>query len=245
MAGQFELLFSVSFSAVSTITVTHNLDRLQVGVMVRIDNVIQNALINSITPLASNPRNAVVVVLDSVQSGDILISGTDYVFANIPTPEAAAQRDFGSMATDPTEPPTEGDRYFNTALGMLMVYDGVRSKWLSVETWCPAFAHEGRPDDNYLMIGRLRLSSTLGYLVPRNATLCELAYVRKTEPRDPTFKVRTNGTSVAELYSPNNTPTGNDVTFDVDVVAGKKLQVYVANDRASQPVVWLKFRWRV
>ena len=53
MAGQFELLFSVNFSAVSTITVTHNLDRLQVGVIVRIGNVARNDLLTIITPLES------------------------------------------------------------------------------------------------------------------------------------------------------------------------------------------------
>jgi len=89
MAGQFELLFSVSFSAVSSVTVTHNLDRLQVGVMARIGSVTRNDLIASITPLNSNPRNAVVVMFHGTETGEILITGTDYVFANIPTPEVA------------------------------------------------------------------------------------------------------------------------------------------------------------
>ena len=65
MAGQFELLFSVDFAAVDTITVTHNLDRLQVGVIVRIGNVSRNDLIESIVPLDGDPRNAVVVTLTS------------------------------------------------------------------------------------------------------------------------------------------------------------------------------------
>jgi len=89
MAGQFELLFTGSFSAVNAVTVTHNLDRLQIGVIARIGNVSRNDLIKSIVPLSTNPRNAVVVTFDSSQSGQILISDTDYVFANIPTPEAA------------------------------------------------------------------------------------------------------------------------------------------------------------
>lgn len=90
MAGQFFGLFQVSFSAVSTITVTHNLDRAQVGVIVRIGNVARNDLIDTITPVAGNARNEVVVVLDSSQSGEIIIVDTDYIFAAIPSPENAA-----------------------------------------------------------------------------------------------------------------------------------------------------------
>lgn len=91
MAGQFELLYVQGFSSVSSVTVTHNLDRLQVGVIARIGNTSRNDLIYSITPSISDPRNEVVVTFVGTQSGEILISDTDYTFANIPTPEDAAQ----------------------------------------------------------------------------------------------------------------------------------------------------------
>jgi len=91
MAGQFELLYAQDFSSVSSVTVTHNLDRLQVGVIARIGNTSRNDLIYSIVPSISDPRNEVVVTFVGTQSGEILISDTDYVFANIPTPENSAQ----------------------------------------------------------------------------------------------------------------------------------------------------------
>ena len=91
MAGQFELLYVQSFSSVSSVTVTHNLDRLQVGVIARIGATSRNDLIYSIVPSISDPRNEVVVTFVGTQSGEILISDTDYVFANIPTPENSAQ----------------------------------------------------------------------------------------------------------------------------------------------------------
>ena len=90
MAGQFELLFTQSFSAVPIVTVTHNLNRAQVAVLARIGNVARNDLISSITPDPADPRNAVIVTFGSPQTGDILIIDTDYVFANIPTSENAA-----------------------------------------------------------------------------------------------------------------------------------------------------------
>ena len=91
MAGQFELLYVQSFSLVSSVTVTHNLDRLQIGVIARIRATSRNDLIYSIVPLISDPRNVVVVTFVGTQSGEILISDTDYVFANIPTPEESAE----------------------------------------------------------------------------------------------------------------------------------------------------------
>ena len=123
MAGQFELLFSVDFAAVDTVTVTHNLDRLQVGVIVRIGNVSRNDLIESITPLEGDPRNAVVVVLTGAQTGSILIADTDYVFANIPTPEGAIAAAVSSTDNTTTSDPTVND---DGTLGYV-----VGSRWIN------------------------------------------------------------------------------------------------------------------
>jgi len=106
MAGQFELLFSVDFTSVASITVTHNLDRLQVAVIVRIGDVARNDLITTVTPLTSDPRNAVVVTLASAQTGTILIVDTDYVFANIPSTENAGVLSGGTPMTADVYDPT-------------------------------------------------------------------------------------------------------------------------------------------
>jgi len=106
MAGQFELLFSVDFTSTASITVAHNLDRLQVAVMVRVGNVTRNDLITTVTPLTSDPRNAVVVTLDSAQTGAILVADTDYVFANIPSAENAGVLSGGTPLTADVYDPT-------------------------------------------------------------------------------------------------------------------------------------------
>jgi len=113
MAGQFELLFSVDFSSSASITVTHSLDRLQVAVIVRIGDVSRNDLITTVTPLDSDPRNAVVVTLDSAQTGRILVVDTDYVFANIPSSENAGVLSGGAaLTTDVYDPTTvAGDAF--------------------------------------------------------------------------------------------------------------------------------------
>ena len=255
MAGSFDLLFRQDFSSSSAIVVTHNLDLFQVGVRVIIGGQVRQDLVDSIEYTVGDPRNELTVNLSSAQTGTIQIVNNDVSWANFITPANAATisadgvggEKYPPSATDPTSPaPVAGDRYFNTALSMSMFYDGGRSKWLSEETWVPVFSHNRQPDDNYLKVGQLTLTSARGYLVSRNATLCEIAYVRRNESRDPTIEVRLGGGSaIASLLSPNNTPRGSDLTLNVDISSGSVLQVYAANDRLAEPVVWLKLRWRV
>ncbi len=99
MAGQFVGLFQSSFSSATTVTVTHNLDRAQVAVIARIGDVARNDLVNTITPQAADPRNVVVVVFNSAQTGEIIIIDTDYIFAAIPSPESAAEIAQGTVVT--------------------------------------------------------------------------------------------------------------------------------------------------
>ena len=91
MAGTFYSLFSVAFVSTATVTVTHNLDRVQVAVLVRVGNEARNDLVESVVPSPADPRNVVVVTLASAQSGAVLVLDTDYIFANIPTPEVASR----------------------------------------------------------------------------------------------------------------------------------------------------------
>ena len=90
MAGQLYPLFAVPFAGVSTITVTHNLGRMQVGVIIRIGDEARNDILVSVAPSVADPRNEVVVVLASSQTGEVLVFDVDYVFANMPSPEDAA-----------------------------------------------------------------------------------------------------------------------------------------------------------
>jgi hypothetical protein len=102
VAGTFSLLYSQSFAATSSVTVAHGLDRLQVGLVVRVGEVARNDLIESITPTQADPRNSVEVVLSSAQTGDVLVLDTDYVFANIPTPESASTLGSGTPILEET-----------------------------------------------------------------------------------------------------------------------------------------------
>ena len=90
MAGSFKALFKDSFTNQSTITVNHNLNLLQVAVIVNINGEARNDLIQSINPNPADPRNSIIINLISSQTGVITCVDSDYVFINIPTPENAA-----------------------------------------------------------------------------------------------------------------------------------------------------------
>jgi len=90
MAGAFYRLYEQAFSASASVTVVHNLDRLQVAVSVRIGNVARNDLVESAYPNPSDPRNEVIVTFAAPQTGNVVVIDTDYIFSAIPTPETTA-----------------------------------------------------------------------------------------------------------------------------------------------------------
>jgi|APSaa5957512535_1039671.scaffolds.fasta_scaffold04727_2 hypothetical protein len=106
MAGNFTILAQATFTNQTTFTVTHNLDRLQIGVLVRIGDVARNDLIESVAPDPANPRRGTVITLTSQQSGIVVFVDTDFVFEAIPTPENTAVLSGGTAMTANVYDPT-------------------------------------------------------------------------------------------------------------------------------------------
>lgn len=100
MAGSFQALFVATFTSQTSFTVTHNLNRLQVAVIVRIGDEARNDLIQSVAPDPLDPRRSTVITLTSQQSGTVIFIDTDYVFTNIPEPENTAVLSGGTVMTD-------------------------------------------------------------------------------------------------------------------------------------------------
>jgi len=90
MAGNFNALFTQSFSSSSSITVTHNLNRTYICARVIVGGVLRNDLITSVTPSDSDPTNEFVVTLSSSQSGIVQVISSDVVPVETPTPTQAA-----------------------------------------------------------------------------------------------------------------------------------------------------------
>jgi len=106
MAGNFTVLAQSVFTNQTTFTVTHNLDRLQTGVLIRIGDVARNDLIESVTPDPANPRRGTVITLTSQQSGIAVFVDTDFVFESIPSPENTAVLSGGVAMTANVYDPT-------------------------------------------------------------------------------------------------------------------------------------------
>jgi len=92
MAGNFNLLYTQSFTATDTIVVNHSLNRYQMGVIITIaGSADSSALISSIDLDPVDPRNSLTITLTSAQTGFVKIIDTDYSWANMLTPEESAE----------------------------------------------------------------------------------------------------------------------------------------------------------
>ena len=156
-------------------------------------------------------------------------------------------RNYGKRATNPVAPaPTDGDTYYNTVLRMPMVYDGLRSKWLSMDSAQFVFGRNGSvPEATYYRTvdGRV-MSGALGWYAIRSGTVVALGYSR-TNAVASTFDVRASGSSVATVAS--SATAGRDITLSADFTFGDILSV--ANPPGSgttdNVVGWVMIRWRV
>jgi len=155
-------------------------------------------------------------------------------------------RNYGAQSSSPSSPtPAGGDTYYDTTIGMLMIYDDTRSKWLSVETCVIIFGEKGDKEDQYLdMMGSLALSDDRGYGIPFDGTVIGVGYTRDDSSDSPDFEVRNNGAEIATLNSPSNTTYGSSLTLDENISEGDKLGLYVANDKAKKAQVWVRVKWR-
>ena len=253
MAGTFDLLYTQNFTATDTIVVNHGLNRYQVGVIVNVDGVVRNDLLQSITLDPVDPRNSLTIVMDSSQTGAVKVVDSDYSWANMPTPEGAVSIEslpslvnHGSAASAPASPPpSAGDTYYDTTINSQMVYDGTRSKWLSVESCTFQYGSNKDREDQYLYLpGNLQGNSDRGYAVPLDSTIVAIGYTRDNASDTPTFQVRSNGSSVATIASAANVTEGIDSTIDVDITAAEHIVGYVAGDKAKHPSFWVRLKWR-
>ena len=90
MAGAWKELFAQTFSSSSSIPITHNLDRVQLGAMVLVDGVSRTDLIDVIELSSVDPRNALTITLTSSQSGTVVLVDMNVALASIRNPGETA-----------------------------------------------------------------------------------------------------------------------------------------------------------
>lgn len=211
MAGQFDPLFSMTFAGVSSVSVVHNLDRMQVGIIVRIGNDARNDLISTIAPVSSDPRNEVIVQLTSSQTGEILVFDTDYVFANIPSPEDAASiAAGGGGGTDRIACCPFGAK--SDSLGKFLIANGKSTD----------------ADDSTKPKTRQPIAV--------DGTLTRLAYKTKDGSTSTQMKIHVNGSVEATvILSSMNANDGGVETISVSVAAGDYVEIeYDASQKPGE-----------
>ena len=194
-----------------------------------------NTTTNSITVngITSNSNIILTGALDA--TGDIDNAGT---YNGI--------QHYTSSATDPTTPtPSDGDRYYNTALDMEMRYDNTRSKWLSVESSVMEFGRDGNTGGGsyYRGPGNRAYASDKGRTAEFDGTVVSVSYTRN-DTDSATFEVTADGTGIATLAS--SAGTGKDVTLNGDFTADQILGVknQTGSNTTRHVLGWVRIRWR-
>jgi hypothetical protein len=156
-------------------------------------------------------------------------------------------RNYGKSPTNPAAPPpSDGDTYYNTALRMHMSYDGLRSKWLSVETETFHFGRNGDvPAGVYYRAadGRV-MSASNGWYATRSGTIVSLAYTRSDSDLA-VFEIVADGAAIATVNS--NAVGGRDVSLNADFSFGNVLAVrnQAGSNTTSDVIAYLRVQWRV
>jgi hypothetical protein len=155
-------------------------------------------------------------------------------------------RDFGALAADPAPviPAIAGDRYYNTALAMQMVYDGGRAKWLSVAETEIEYNKSGNTNAGvYYNAGALIMSATSGFPAFYNGTIVAMGYTRSDNDAA-TFEVVEGGVTRASLLS--SATSGRDTALNANVTAGGVLAVRNSSvgNTTSNVIGWVRMRWR-
>jgi hypothetical protein len=152
---------------------------------------------------------------------------------------------YADSATDPTSPaPAEGDRYYNTSLEMEMRYDGLRSKWLSVECGTLDASDNGNvPVGTYFRVGWLRMAGALGFTAHFDGTIVSLGYTR-SDVDSADFAVTANGVTIATVNSVAT--SGYDTTLNANFSQGAILGLRNDGPNAMANVIaWIRMKWRV
>ena len=91
MATNTQLLLTESFTSQDSITITHNLNRLDLNIRVIIGEVARPDLVNDVIFTSGNERNEFTVRLTSSNTGVIQVLDTTRYPVNLPTPENNAK----------------------------------------------------------------------------------------------------------------------------------------------------------
>ena len=130
--------------------------------------------------------------------------------------------------------------------GILCVYDGTRSKWLSAQRLYLIFGRKGRTSNQYLSFGGGHFySNNSGYRIPRNATIVSISgQLDASGTVDLRLRSNDNAANIATL-SISGALGAQDTTVNVDISAADFLQMYSDNaTTVEDPMIIVEVAYR-
>ncbi len=130
--------------------------------------------------------------------------------------------------------------------GILCVYDGTRSKWLSVQRVFLTFGRRGRTRNQHLNYGVGTLtSSESGYLIGKNATVVSMTGQLSSSGTVDLRLRKNDSVSNVETLSLAATDGDYDNTLNTDLTQGDYLQMFSDNaTTVNAPVVIVEIAFR-
>jgi hypothetical protein len=212
-------------------------------------SAVDKTKLDGIAAGAVSDHGALAGLGDDDHTQYLLVSGTRAMSGNLDlgtnnivnVGEVNGIRLYGALAANPFVPaPADGDEYYNTVISEKMLYDGSRSKWLTIQADKIEAGRNGNTAAGsfYRMTDGLTMDAVnLGYPVPKG-TLTYLAWTRD-DTDVATLEVLVNGAVIATLAPAGAGPTvlatansdfnagvmsfrnqaGGNTTTDVQIVA--------------------------
>lgn len=201
-----------------------------------------------VSPAVSLDRS-VVVYTGSTGRSVVSSSVTIDVAGNIDNVQGTYNgiRFYNKSASDPVSPPpSDGDRYYNTAMHLEMVYDGIRNKWLSNESFLFPWARSGNTAKGSFFQGgdNIPFTAVKGFVAPFSGTIVAIGYSRE-DVDAAVFEVTVTGSQIAFISS--SATQGTSYALNADF--GNNLVLGVRNQDLNGNVVtdiqgWARIRWR-
>ncbi len=156
-------------------------------------------------------------------------------------------RFYNKSASDPVSPtPADGDRYYNTAMRLEMVYDGARSKWLSNESFIFQWGRNGNTAMGSFFNGEntIQFTNAKGYVPAFSGTVVALGYSRQDNDAA-VFEITVTGSQIAFISSSAQSGTSNSINsnFPANFVIGARNQDNL--NAVTDVQGWARLRWRV
>jgi len=149
-------------------------------------------------------------------------------------------------STFPTSP-TDGQMWYDNSSGerTLYIYDGVRSKWLSVGEWTLQWGHDNADGELLRGGGGINTPGTgTGVRIPKDCTITRITGRQRDGATPKQFDVLVNGTSVLNFDLITNVYTSNTVDQDLNADDYVWVEVEAAGLGSQDVSITLWLAWR-